>query len=313
MNDMDRLAMSAGLSVKSLDYALWAFAFAGAAAALFLPLTGLPIFVALLLTIPFALIHGIRRYGWKLFFSFFAVTFVVSNVFENLSILTGFPFGHYHYSGSLKLFHVPIFIGPIYFGLGYVNWLVASTIFDRADEHLDLRERSGRINVVILPVLAAAVMTMFDVGSDSVASTIGNSWIWEQGGGVFGVPYTNYLGWWLVTYVFFQIFALMLARRRLRQSPASIVMAGNMLQPIVIYLSLGLSSVSNFIVMARDTGSVMDQAGTNWGVAALTETMMTINVFGLVVIAFIALAKIAGEDAGPAGRRTALPTHNADG
>lgn len=281
----------------------WVFALAGAAAAILLPFFGGLISVALTLTIPFTIIHGTRRYGWKLFLAFFVVTFVISNAFEDLSILTGFPFGHYHYTGALKLFHVPVMIGPIYFGLGYVSWLVASTIFDRADEHLDLRQRSGRINVVGLPILAAAVMTMFDVGSDSVASTIGGTWVWEEGGGVFGVPFTNYLGWWFVTYVFFQIFALMLARRQSRgSSPAGTAMVGDMLQPVIIYLSLGLNSVGYFIVTAGSADVVTDPAGTSWGVAALTETMMIINIFSLVAIAFIALVRIAGRQAGSVKR-----------
>lgn len=36
-------------------------------------------------------------------------------------------------------------------------------------------------------------MTMFDLGSDSIASTVDHLWIWERSGGVFGVPFTNYL------------------------------------------------------------------------------------------------------------------------
>jgi hypothetical protein len=35
--------------------------------------------------------------------------------------------------------------------------------------------------------------------SDSTASAVSHAWVWEQGGGVFGVRLTNYLGWWLVT------------------------------------------------------------------------------------------------------------------
>ena len=37
------------------------------------------------------------------------IAFTVSNFYENLSLLTGFPFGHYHYTEALgpKLFLVP--------------------------------------------------------------------------------------------------------------------------------------------------------------------------------------------------------------
>jgi Carotenoid biosynthesis protein len=38
------------------------------------------------------------------------IAFIVNNFYENLSILTGFPFGHYHYTEALgpKLFLVPL-------------------------------------------------------------------------------------------------------------------------------------------------------------------------------------------------------------
>jgi uncharacterized membrane protein len=293
MNDVNGLASPAPIG-KVLDYVQWAFAIAAAAAAVLLPLHGGSggIFGALLLTIPFAAIHGVRRYGWKRFIAFFVVTFVISNLFENLSILTGFPFGNYYYTGAQKLFYVPIAIGLIYFGLGYVSWLVASTILDRADEGLKLHTRSGRINTVLLPVLAAAVMTAFDVGNDSVASTVGHTWVWENGGGLFGVPYTNYLGWWLVTYSFFQVFALIIAL----SSGTRTVEAGAQLPPVIIYLSLGLSSVSYFIGVASSAELVKDQAGVSWSLSHLAETMMTINIFGLVVFAFIACAKLIRGD-----------------
>ncbi|MGW3341712.1 carotenoid biosynthesis protein [Nonomuraea rubra] len=154
----------------------------------------------LLLSIPLAFIYGVRRYGAKALLLFFAVTFVVSNFFEKLSISTGFPCGHHHYTGSPKLIDVPIFIHPVYFGLGYLCRQVANVLLDEADTRLSWRAGTGRrVNVVALPMTAAAIMTMFDLGSDSIASTVNHLWIWERGGGVFGVPCTNYLGWWLVT------------------------------------------------------------------------------------------------------------------
>lgn len=287
---------------RVLDKIQWIFVGLAAATAILLPLTGTnAIFIALLLTIPFAAVHGVRRYGWRRFLAFFAVTFVVSNAFENLSIVTGFPFGDYHYTGDPKLFHVPIFIGPIYFGLGYISWLTASTVLDRADERLNPRARLGKVNIVALPALAAAVMTMFDVASDSQASTVIETWIWHDGGGVFGVPYTNYLGWSLVTYIFFQIFALILAAAQTRgPQPGSVVAPGSLTQPVLIYGALGLTSIPYFF--AAEPGTVVDMAGAPWSISAINETMMTINIFTVVTVAFLALTKIArGDTATPRG------------
>jgi putative membrane protein len=64
--------------------------------------------------ISIATLHGLRRYSLKEFLIFFVITFIVSNFYENLSILTGFPFGHYHYTEALgpKLFLVPLLMPP---------------------------------------------------------------------------------------------------------------------------------------------------------------------------------------------------------
>ena len=75
---------------------------------------GIPIAVVLLISVAFALIHGAVRYGWTGILAFVVMCLVVSNILENTSILTGFPFGHYHYTDALgpKLFLVPLLIGP---------------------------------------------------------------------------------------------------------------------------------------------------------------------------------------------------------
>jgi uncharacterized membrane protein len=55
---------------------------------------------------------------------------VVSNLFENLGVATGFPFGPYFYTDALgpKLFYVPLVIGPAYLGVGYLAWVLATIL-----------------------------------------------------------------------------------------------------------------------------------------------------------------------------------------
>ncbi|MFC9911131.1 carotenoid biosynthesis protein [Streptomyces sp. NPDC127197] len=282
---------------------LWLLAAAAAVVGLTVPLTGTHIAVPmLLLSVPFALIHGVRRYGWRTLLFFLIVTLVVSNFFENLSVSTGFPFGQYHYTGHPQLIHVPIEIGPIYFGLGYLCWQVANTLLDEADSRLGGSSGSvaGRVEVVALPMLAAALMTMFDLGVDSIAATVKRVWVWEDGGGVFGVPYTNYLGWWFVTYLYFQIFALYLMKRQPTSTSTSTSVSvrtegrGVLAQNVLFYGALGLSSVPYFIGASGDM--VKDGASVSWSGHAINETMMTINLFGMVVAAFLAAVKLARND-----------------
>src|SRR5215475_14865728 len=109
----------------------------------------------------FALVHGAARYGWRGILVFFAICLVVSNALENLSILTGFPFGHYVYTDKLgpKLFLVPVIIGGAYAGAGYVSWMVAHVLLDRTGP-------SDRFATWALPVVAAALMVCWDLSFD---------------------------------------------------------------------------------------------------------------------------------------------------
>src|SRR5882672_1908708 len=95
----------------------------------YLPLkAGAAIIVAAIVAI--TLLHASARYSWREILVYFALGFVVSNAYENLSILTGFPFGHYHYTDALgpKLFLVPITIAPGYIGAGYLAWCIGQVL-----------------------------------------------------------------------------------------------------------------------------------------------------------------------------------------
>jgi uncharacterized membrane protein len=242
-----------------------------------------------------AVLVAIGRYGWRLTGVYVIVAFVVANIFENLSISTGFPFGHYHYPGnSLRIINFPVVIGLLYCFLGLICWFTASALLDGVDRRLaDRSDPARRINVVALPALAAALMAMYDVGSDSNASTVFQTWVWERGGGVFGVPLVNYLGWWLTTYIFFQIFALILASRQ--QLPTAKVEGR---EPLAIgtaaYFLLGASSLLAFLTSSNDM--VTDLGGRIWSVSALNETMLTFNIFSTVVIAALAAVKLLRND-----------------
>ncbi len=96
----------------------------------------------------FALIHGAIRYRWSGVLTFLGICLVVSNIFENTSILTGFPFGHYHYTGSPKLFLVPLFIGPSYFATAYLAWMLAIVVVG------DSRRVGSWFTTIVVPLIA---------------------------------------------------------------------------------------------------------------------------------------------------------------
>ncbi len=157
-----------------------------------------------------ALLHACFFYGLRPAPVLFLICLVITFIIENIGAATGFPFGHYHFEVGAGLPHVgriPIIVGPLWFGAGYFSWVVATTLLDNADRRLD-----RAFNVFALPVVAAFVMTQWDLVMEPSAATIARAWVWHGGGGDFGVPLSNYGGWLLTSWLFFQAFAFYLRR-----------------------------------------------------------------------------------------------------
>lgn len=248
----------------------------------------IPVSLLVLLLLAFVLVHGALRYGWGGILVFIAIALVVSNILENVSILTGFPFGHYHYTDGLgvKLFLVPLLIGPAYIGTGYLAWTIANVLVG------DVRRDARAFILVATPVIAAFAMVVWDLCFDPTLSTILKFWVWEQGGGYFGVPLTNYLGWYLTVYLFYQSFALYVRIGPARRGGAAepIMPRQFHYQVVVTYAVIGLSYTLQYLSTTNRT--VTDATGAVWRTAAIHETAAIVGLLTMVFIAVLAAVKL---------------------
>jgi len=256
--------------------------------------------LALVATI-IAFVHGGRTYGWLGISLFLAICLTVTFAAENLSIATGFPFGHYHFEVAAELPHigaVPIIVGLLYFTMGYFSWMIASVLLDDADLHLD-----RPFNVTVLPIIAAFVVVQWDVVMDPRNATVYRAWIWHDGGGYFGVPISNYAGWYLTVWLFYQAFGLLIYFRPRLIRPRS---HGSRLPPILIYLAVALSNAVPYLV--GYDGEVFDAAGHGWRTRDLHETTTVVMLFTMLFTSALALLRWAapkglrspsGQPAGP--------------
>lgn len=187
----------------------------------------------------FVLIHGIKRYGWDNMFVFFGITFLISWSTETASIATGFPFGNYYYTDLLgvKIGTVPLAIMPAYFAAGYLAWTMGTIFLGNLGTGIEKR------NLFLVPFVSSFVMVMWDFCFDPINSTINGAWIWEDGGAYYGVPISNYFGWYLTVFLIYQVFALYLYRSgingRLEESKAYWYLAP------VMFLGLALGYLLN--------------------------------------------------------------------
>lgn len=153
----------------------------------------------------FLIYHGIRAEGRRAVFHFVITIFLIGWSFETISILTGFPFGHYHYTSVMGPFlgHVPVSVMPAYCVMGYISWATARVVLCRTRTGADAVMRFG------VPVLAAVLMVLWDASMDPLRATVEGRWIWRDGGPYFGVPLLNFAGWFMVTFLMFQLYAFL--------------------------------------------------------------------------------------------------------
>jgi len=240
-----------------------------------------------------ACVHAALSYGWKDALALLAICLVITFAMENIGAATGFPFGHYHFEVGSNLPHVgaiPVIVGPLWFGMGYFSWIVAGTLLGGAQARL------GRnIELIALPAVAAFVMTQWDVVIDPPESTISKAWIWHDGGAHFGVPLSNYLGWLLTSWLFYQAFALYLSRRRHVSAWTAGQGRALRLVAILLYLGSGLSHVTPWLI--GQGGEVVDAANHVWRVGDLRETTVVILLFTMFFTSMLAALRLATDTA----------------
>ncbi|MCB2226426.1 MAG: carotenoid biosynthesis protein [Desulfarculaceae bacterium] len=243
-------------------------------------------FLFLALLVGFALLHGIALYGGKNFAVFLAIAFVVSWLYENCSIITGFPFGHYYYTAVLgpKLWHVPVFIMGAYAAVGYLAWTLAQVLLGNYQSPLQ-----GK-NLFFAPLVASFVMVLWDVCLDPVKATIAKQWIWEQGGPYFGIPLTNYAGWFLCVYTIFQLFAWYM---RGKNTPSRHDLFGQRsfwLLPGFMYGTILLELP--FLALTRPNKTVTSMDHQQWWTADIYGSMTLIWVFTMIFVTVLSTFKI---------------------
>lgn len=243
-----------------------------------------------------AFAHAVASYGWRQALVLFIICIAITFAIENIGAATGVPFGRYHFEVGARLPHVgriPIIVGPLWFGAGYFSWVVAATLLDGADRRLE-----RPFNVVALPVVAAFVVTQWDLVMDPPTATIAKAWIWQDGGGDFGVPLSNYLGWLLTAFLFFLAFAVYLRGNRSRARVGEGWQAVRQdrklrLIAILFYVSAGLTHVVPWLM--GQSGEVADAAGQVWRVHELRETTVAVMLFTMVFTALLAALRLAKE------------------
>ncbi|MBU3624297.1 carotenoid biosynthesis protein [Polynucleobacter sp. AP-Latsch-80-C2] len=243
-------------------------------------------FIGMVARLLFACIHGTQRLGWRKFGMIFAITCIVSWGYESLSIATGFPFGHYVYSAELgpKLGAVPLMIMPDYFGVCYLAWVIAHVLLDKFDRQIDSR------SLFAIPVIAAFIMVMWDMSIDPASSTVKHEWIWRDGGGYFGVPFSNFLGWFLCVYTLFQLWAIYLIRTKQLEYCSLDDYKSSWYFPIFLYGSIFIQPIMAAAFVTDCT--ITDASSQVWQLRALFQSLGLVSLVTMFFVTCLAFFKV---------------------
>ena len=255
----------------------------------------------------FAAVHGGRIYRSRGIIVFTILCVAVGAFFEILSLRTGFPFGHYRFTDLMgpAIFGLPIMLALSYVGMGYLSWILGLAILQLHNQGL-----SGR-NIFLLPVVSSFVMTAWDLSMDPVWGAIDHAWVWRNGGSYYGVPISNFFGWLLTTYIFYQLFALYLKNRAVLRSPT------NYLRLAIIFYAV--SAAGNlFVIAPASLGKIfLDAGGTPWTISSILWASRLVSVFVMLPLSLFAWTRasrqinaIAQRVAGERQAIRNLPTEN---
>ena len=240
-----------------------------------------------ILVTPFALWHGYLRYGAMKMFIFFMMVFVISWSYESLSIATGFPFGHYHYTDLLgaKLGTVPITIMPAYFAFGYLAWVLGDVLLSKRDNTI----RGG--DLIMAPLVASFIMVVWDITMDPINSTITKMWIWHDGGAYFGVPFVNYLGWFLCVFTFYFAFSLFNMKRNEDATPAVTQQRMYWTLPAFMYATIIAEYFAG--MLGRQSYEVTSEDQHVWWTGDIYGSMTLVSLFTVLPIFIFCLYRLS--------------------
>jgi len=158
------------------------------------------------------LVCAVLHLGWKKTVWFTVAGYLIAFFSEFSSINNGFPYGWYYYveatrGKELWIAGVPFFDSLSYVFLSYCSYATALLVLGplKGGKGGIVLLETGRLRRSFSALLLGSLFQVFlDIVTDPVALQgrrwfLGQIYGYNEVGTHFGVPFSNYLGWWLVS------------------------------------------------------------------------------------------------------------------
>lgn len=204
-----------------------------------------------------------NKFGWKNSAVLIAISFVITIILENISIATGWPYGVFnHFLPGFRIGNVPIVVGFAYFSFCVIGWLYAELITENM-----------KYSRILMPIVAGFVGSAIDALFDPIGSLVYKMWEYPNGGGLFGVPFSNSIGWIINIAITMYIFEVIVKTHSPAEASSMNLQAIVLLVLQVVPLILGHYSLED--------EPLVDCTGMVWSSGALYEVL---SILGLLVM-----------------------------
>ena len=239
-------------------------------------------FMAIAMLFLFAIAHSIRRLGTRRSLVLLVSGMVIANIYENLSISTGFPFGSYHHTAASGpwLLQVPIIVGPIFYSLCYLAWTLGTMILGTGSA------KRSTLRVFGLPVIGAFIATGWNLCSDPIGATIARSWVYAHSGAYYGVPLSNYLGWFLCTWTIIQCWTLYLEKTQGEDTGPDAPLS-YWYQASALWAAMGLQ-YPLLLLASPASRTVTDTGGWAWRSGDIIQAAVIMSIYTMIAAAVTA-------------------------
>lgn len=164
--------------------------------------------------------HGIPMLGGKNMVVIMVIGAVTSLAFEACGVNFGWFFSQYTYTGVIpgpKILGFDMFSMVGYAIANYVVWATAQSAVGMLDN------KFRKYDVVLIPLVSMFLVASIDYATDPLLATILGTHDWHEPGVYYGIPFQNYVGWYIMGYAMYQFIALYLyyqdKKERLPKAP----------------------------------------------------------------------------------------------
>lgn len=187
-----------------------------------------------------------RYYGMAKTWKAFLWVAVWSGLVETVGATTGFPFGEYGYTANFG----PQIGGVLPVAIPLAWWVIVGTLYFVVDYALYRLSTIVTFNAVTLLILVPVGSVAIDFTLEPVATLVREYWIWADGDFYYGVPFSNFVGWFMTAWIATGGLFLLTFRKGPRQTMAPVSVSPSVAVLFSVVLLFWASSLIQLQILA---------------------------------------------------------------